>query len=87
MGSQPAPVHQNTKAAARSRAPDLPRETERLDPTDTRVMATRHLAPYVSEEEVGEYQRFISVSVQAHTLTHIYTPPGSFLGVNLYTSN
>ena len=57
MGSQPAPVHENTKAAARSRAPDQPRETERIDPTDTRVMATRHLAPFVSEEEEGEYQR------------------------------
>ena len=57
MGSQPAPVHQNTKAAARSRAPDQPRETERIDPTDTGVMATRHLAPFVSEEEEGEYQR------------------------------
>jgi len=59
MGSQPAPVHQNTKAAARSRAPDQPRETERIDPTDTGVMATRHLAPFVSEEEEGEYQRYI----------------------------
>ena len=93
MGSQPAPVHQNTKAAARSRAPDLPRETERLDPTDTRVMATRHLAPYVSEEEVGEYQRFISVSVPGtHTHTHTYLtrPPvlfSFFFGINLYTSN
>ncbi|KAH8980934.1 polyphosphoinositide phosphatase [Lactarius hatsudake] len=59
MGSQPAPVHQNTKATARSRAPDLPHETERIDPTDTGVMATRHLAPFVSEEEEGEYQRYI----------------------------
>jgi hypothetical protein len=58
MGSQPAPVHQNTKTAARSRhAPDQPRETERIDPTDTGVMASRHLAPFVSEEEEGEYQR------------------------------
>ncbi|KAN0140820.1 SacI homology domain containing protein [Lactarius tabidus] len=59
MGSQPAPKHQNTKAAARSRAPDQPRETERIDPTDTGVMASRHLAPFVSEEEEGEYQRYI----------------------------
>ena len=43
----------------RSGAPDVPREkTERLDPTDTGVMATRLLAPFVSEEEEGEYQRY-----------------------------
>jgi hypothetical protein len=57
MGSQPAPVHQDRQTTARSGAPDVPHETERLDPTDTRVMATRHLAPFVSEEEEGEYQR------------------------------
>jgi hypothetical protein len=42
-------------------APDVPRETERLDPTDTGVMASRHLEPFVSEEEEGEYQRSVSL--------------------------
>ena len=43
----------------RSGKPDVPREkAERLDPTDTGVMATRLLAPFVSEEEEGEYQRY-----------------------------
>jgi hypothetical protein len=48
-------------ATMRSGAPDVPREktkTERLDPTDTGVMAMRRLAPFVSEEEEGEYQRY-----------------------------
>jgi hypothetical protein len=57
MGSQAAPVRRNAVAAMGSGVPDAPRETERLDPTDTGVMATRRLAPYVSEEEEGEYQR------------------------------
>jgi hypothetical protein len=57
MGSQAAPVRRNFVAAMGSGVPDVPRETERLDPTDTGVMATRRLAPYVSEEEEGEYQR------------------------------
>jgi hypothetical protein len=57
MGSQTSPVRKDLQATARSGAPDVPRETERHDPTDIRVMATRHLAPFVSEEEEGEYQR------------------------------
>lgn len=59
MGSQAAPVRRNFVATMRSGAKDVPRETERLDPTDTRVMAMRRLAPFVSEEEEGEYQRYI----------------------------
>jgi len=60
MGSQPTPVRRNFVATMRSGAPDVPREKiERLDPTDTGVMATRRLAPFVSEEEEGEYQRYI----------------------------
>jgi hypothetical protein len=62
MGSQPAPVRQDLQATARSGAPDVPHETERLDPTDTGIMATRHLAPFVSEEEEGEYQRLAPTS-------------------------
>src|SRR5229473_5674356 len=59
MGSQPAPVRRNFAATMRSGAKvHVPRETERLDPTDTGVMATRRLAPFVSEEEEGEYQRY-----------------------------
>jgi hypothetical protein len=57
MGSQAAPVRRNFVTTMRSGVPDAPRETERLDPTDTGVMATRRLAPFVSEEEKGEYQR------------------------------
>lgn len=58
MGSQPAPVRRSFVATMRSGAPDVPREKERLDPTDTGVMATRRLEPFVSEEEEGEYQRY-----------------------------
>jgi hypothetical protein len=63
MGSQPAPVRRNFVATTRSGRADVPRarararEAERLDPTDTGVMAMRRLAPFVSEEEEGEYQR------------------------------
>jgi len=57
QGSQPVPVRQDFVATVGSGAPDVPRETERLDPTDTGVMASRLLAPFVSEEEEGEYQR------------------------------
>lgn len=56
-GSQSVPVRQDFVATVGSGAPDVPRETERLDPTDTGVMASRLLAPFVSEEEEGEYQR------------------------------
>ena len=58
MGPQVAPVRRNFVATTRS-ASAVPRvrETERLDPTDTGVMAMRRLAPFVSEEEEGEYQR------------------------------
>ena len=66
MGAQPAPVRQHFAAIARSGAPDAPRETERVDPTDTGVMARRLLAPYVSEEEEGEYQRFFSFLCLTH---------------------
>jgi hypothetical protein len=49
-------------ATTRSGRPDVPRararEVERLDPTDTGVMAMRRLVPFVSEEEEGEYQRY-----------------------------
>ena len=58
MGSQAAPVRRNFVTTRRSGAPDVPRETERLDPTDTGVMSMRRLAPFVSEEEEGEYQRY-----------------------------
>ena len=58
MGSQPAPVRRSFVTTMRSGAPDVPRETERLDPTDTGVMSMRRLAPFVSEEEEGEYQRY-----------------------------
>jgi hypothetical protein len=58
MGSQAAPVRRSFVTTMRSGAPDVPRETERLDPTDTGVMAKRRLAPFVSEEEEGEYQRY-----------------------------
>ncbi|KAI0283105.1 SacI homology domain-containing protein [Russula aff. rugulosa BPL654] len=62
MGSQPAPVRRNFVATTRSGRPDVPRararEVERLDPTDTGVMAMRRLVPFVSEEEEGEYQRY-----------------------------
>jgi hypothetical protein len=68
MGVQPAPMRQNFAATARSGAPDTPRETERLDPTDTGVMATRLLAPRVSEEEKGEYQRFVNSLARAAAL-------------------
>jgi len=59
MGSQPAPVRRDLVATTRSGAPVVPRETERLDPTDTGVMTKRLLAPFVSEEEEGEYERYI----------------------------
>ena len=57
----------------RSGAPDVPRarETERLDPTDTGVMATRRLAPFVSEEEEGEYQRYSTHMPNTVHPTHI----------------
>ena len=48
-------------ATVGSGAPDVPRETERLDPTDTGFMASRLLTPFVSEEEEGEYQRSASL--------------------------
>lgn len=67
MGSPTTPVRQDSVATERSRAPDVPRETERLDPTDTGVMATRHLAPFVSKEEEGEYERS-----EKHVLTPIF---------------
>lgn len=55
----------------RSGAPDVPRETERLDPTDTGVMATRRLAPFVSEEEEGEYQRYSTYIPSQPHASHI----------------
>lgn len=73
MGSQVAPVRRNFVAAMGSGVPDVPRETERLDPTDTGVMATRRLAPYVSEEEEGEYQRS-----GACNLCHVVFRPSPF---------
>jgi hypothetical protein len=47
---------------------DVPRETERLDPTDTGVMASRRLAPFVSEEEEGEYQRYSTCITASHIM-------------------
>ena len=46
-------LRQDFVATVGSGTPDVPRETERLDPTDTGVMASRHLEPFVSEEEEG----------------------------------
>jgi hypothetical protein len=69
MGPQAAPVRRNFVATMRSGTRDVPRarETEQhLDPTDTGVMATRRLAPFVSEEEEGEYQRYSTVHHDAH---------------------
>ena len=73
-GSQPVPVHrQDFVATVGSGAPDVPHETERLDPADTGVMASRLLAPFVSEEEKGEYERSVSslVATRAIPLTHM----------------
>ena len=69
MGSQPAPVRRSFVATMRSGVPDVPRETERLDSTDTGVMATRRLVPFVSEEEEGEYQRY-STCIPAASLCY-----------------
>ena len=69
MGSQAAPVRRNFVTTMRSGVPDAPRETERLDPTDTGVMATRRLAPFVSEEEKGEYQRSGACNLCHHSFS------------------
>ena len=71
MGPQAAPVRRNFVATMRSGAPDVPRETERLDPTDTGVMAMRRLAPFVSEEEEGEYQRYSTYIPAKPRASHI----------------
>ena len=64
---------QDFVATVGSGAPDVPHETERLDPTDTRVMAKRLLAASVSEEEKGEYERSVSslVATRAIPLTRM----------------
>jgi hypothetical protein len=79
MGSQPAPVRRNFVVPMRSGVPDKPREAERLDPTDTGVMATRRLAPFVSEEEEGEYQRSAACSL-CHFHFFFFVP----LPLNIY---
>ena len=46
-------LRQDFVATVGSGAPDVPREMERLDPTDTGVMASRHLEPFVSKRKKG----------------------------------
>ena len=83
MGSQSAPVRRNFAATMRSGAPDVPRarEIERLDPTDTGVMAIRRLAPFVSEEEEGEYQRYSTIQYMraSHSMFIQCYPPSRYV--------